>query len=104
MKSKSLDFGNLSAPKYKYNKRICMPDPESPELEVCHEVRRTEMTRIFNRFMNDGHKTNKHLKGTQSHESSNLTRDELIGLKSLTILFYEVGGLQLVFIRKSLKA
>ena len=83
MKNKSLDFGNLSAPKYKYNKRICMPDPESPELEVCHEVRRTEMTRIFNRFMNDGQKTNKHLKGTQSHENSNLTRDELIGLKSL---------------------
>ena len=83
MKSKSLDFGNLSAPKYKYNKRICMPDPESPELEVCHELRRTEMNRIFNRFINDGQKTKKYLKGTQSHENSNLTREELIGLKSL---------------------
>ena len=49
LKNKSLDFGNMQATMYKYNKRIFTPEPECPENEISHELRRTEMRRIFER-------------------------------------------------------
>ena len=49
LKQKSLNFANLRASEYKYNKRIFMPEPEKADIETLHEVRRTEMRKVFNR-------------------------------------------------------
>ena len=89
IKSKTLDFGNLSAPKYKYNKDIFMPDPESPQVEVLHELRRTEMNRIFNRACcksspskqsKDAIPAKNKINGSSE---INLSKNEINGLKSL---------------------
>ena len=103
LKSKSLDFGNFQPSSYKYKKHIFMPKSESPEIETLHENRRSEMKRIFNRAVsnpltNAGHK--KSIIGPtnggnekviepcpkpnqNSNVESNLSRGELLGLKSL---------------------
>ena len=90
IKDKTLDLGNMKATSYKYNKMVCMPDPESPEVETAHQFRRTEARRIFERAVNAAKpnpskvadngrgKSNK----VVNHES-NLTREEWLGLTSL---------------------
>ena len=40
LKTKSLDFGNMRACSYKYNREICMPDADSPDVETLHQSRR----------------------------------------------------------------
>ena len=88
-KTKSLDFGNLTAPKYKYNKTIGMPNPESCEKETFHEIRRNEMRRIFSKATSS-QPVNKRQSpskpngnGNIDSNESNLTREELIRLESL---------------------
>ena len=49
LKSKVFDLGNLQASKYKHNKMIFMPSPESADSEMTHEVRKSEMRRVFSR-------------------------------------------------------
>ena len=102
-KLKSLDFGNFQASSYKYNKHVFMPKSESPEIETLHEVRRSEMKRIFERAISNPTKTNNRHKGSDlaatnrgndclgppsknpknQNVESNLSKEELIGLKSL---------------------
>ena len=53
LKSKVFDLGNLQASKYKHNKMIYMPSPESAESEMTHEVRKSEMRRVFSRAISN---------------------------------------------------
>ena len=98
LKTNTLDLGNQQASKYKFNKEISPPEPESPECETRHEVRRNEMRRLFHRALketnnksNDKPQLNAEGKGNVKSKSnnispdfeSNLSMDELKGLKSL---------------------
>ena len=101
LKSKSLNFGNLKATQYKYNKSIYMPKPEADDVELSHQLRKTEMLRIFNRAIGSkkGNPKSKNVAkdvtkcqgqpntspryNKNSNSESNLSRDELIGLKNL---------------------
>ena len=98
-KDKTLNFANLKATDYKYNKRIFMPEPDSAEIETLHEVRRTEMRKIFSRVSKppvNSHQSNmsksNNTQSVNSKESklesfesieSNLSKKEIFGLKSL---------------------
>ena len=108
-KSKTLDLGNLKATDYKHNKYLCMPDPESSDLENLHQFRRTECNRIFKRALKSVtpktssnltpkvgseqsnvkagsdriDKKSSHTDRALTNPESNLSRDELLGLESL---------------------
>ena len=74
-----------------------MPEPDSPDTEILHELRRKEMDRIFSRTVRNNQPKNKHQmaepnsisqnKSLESSKSksldSNLSKDELMGLASL---------------------
>ena len=101
---KVLDFGNLQASRYKHNKELFLPQIEKADSEAAHQTRRFELERVFNRVVNtssnsnsnfDRFTKNKHSPNSSqsvnsSHKAkkqtiseSNLTSDELNGLKSL---------------------
>ena len=85
-KSKMLDLGNLRASSYKYNKEIFLPQPETPDIETGHEIRRVEMLRVFDRVTksSDGPiDKNKQQSNTNVSFDSNLSKSELAGLRSL---------------------
>ena len=79
LKTKQFDLGNLRATKYKFNKEVFLPDPESTENEQLYELRRSEMRRIYNRACQSDNKP------TVSHKSfnpeTNLSKGEQLGLK-----------------------
>ena len=75
-RSKILDLGNMRATNYKYNKNICLPPNESPQVESAHESRRTELMRVFERVAKDP-------KFKDPGNESNLSPSELRGLRSL---------------------
>ena len=112
IETKSFDFGNQQATTYKHNRDIFMPPPQSSDKETCHEIRRNEMRRIFKRAQNKQHHTNKgtsmgvatkspgiasevsgnssnskkykfYDKGHKVNVDSNLSPDEIDGLRSL---------------------
>ena len=76
IRSKVLDMGNLQATAYKYNKQISLPSNESPELETAHEARRIELLSLFDKVAKDPNYK-------EPGSESNLSPDELKGLKSL---------------------
>ena len=75
-RTKVLNMGNMQATAYKYNKSIGLPPNESAEIETAHETRRIELLRVFDRIANDP-------KFKEDGSESNLSPDELKGLKSL---------------------
>ena len=74
--TKTLDMGNMRATNYKYNKYVGLPPNESPEIETTHHNRRIELLRVFDRVKNDP-------EFKEPGSESNLSKDELNGLKSL---------------------
>ena len=73
LKSKTLNLANMTAPSYKHNKEVFLPNPEEPSKETSHEFRKREMVRVFNRVT----------KSISKGSNSNLSKDEAKGLKSL---------------------
>ena len=101
-KNRALNLGILKATDYKHNKHINMPEPESLDIETLHQFRRTECMRIFDRAQKSVAKSipskspptpagskNVSESGRSKNDSivtnpeSNLSREELLGLKSL---------------------
>ena len=93
LKNKKLNLGNLKATNYKYNKYVNTPDPETTDIETKHQFRRTEARRIFDRAVakydpnpsrvvaDNGRGSL--IKSKRTNPESNLSSDELLGLKSL---------------------
>ena len=74
----------MRASNYKHNKELFLPQAENTEIEACHETRRVELNRIFNRVSNAGiAKLNQGSSNQNPISESNLTADEISGLKSL---------------------
>ena len=63
----------MTAPSYKHNKEVFLPNPESPIKETYYELRKREMSRVFNR----------ETKSISKGFDSNLSKAEITGLKSL---------------------
>ena len=78
-KTKTLSLGNLQAPAYKYNKEIFLPDVQSPDKEISHQIRKSEMRKVFSKVSQCNSKYSQSFANSQS----NLTQNELKGLKSL---------------------
>ena len=68
----------MRATAYKHNKQVFLPEPQSADDETNHEFRKAEMRRIFSRAVDSRVGS----KDSNSIES-NLSKDELEGLKSL---------------------
>ena len=78
VQSNSLDLGNLQATAYKHNKNIFLPQGSEPiDVESAHQTRRVELSRVFNRVKGVEKKSQK-----QTNNESNLSPDEILGLKS----------------------
>ena len=103
-KTRSHNLGNLKATDYKYNKMLYMPDPDSSDKENLHQFRRSECNRIYLKAKksvapktstnfnpktsskdsraNVSNDYNK-MTGALTNPESNLSKDELGGLKTL---------------------
>ena len=55
--SKSLNLGKLKATDYKFNKFLHLPRPESTYREAVHEIRKTEMMKVFKKTLKSTHKS-----------------------------------------------
>ena len=90
-----MDMGNLRASEYKFNKFIHLPKPKKASKESMNEVRRNEMSKVFDRVkkkietqgpqkgMNGMVKGKNKVVNVTKGSNSNLSEDERAGLNSL---------------------
>ena len=77
-------MGNLRASDYKFNRNIHLPREKNADKEAKHNMRREEMIKIFDDVMKQSEKEAAE-KGRYKGrgDDSNLSKEELKGLKSL---------------------
>ena len=46
---KTLNPSKLKATDYRFNRSTTLPKPQQAELEMCHELRKTEALRVFDK-------------------------------------------------------
>ena len=84
--SKNLNPNRLRATNYRYNKTTTLPKPQTADLELKHELRKSECLKVFDKLTSDPpniKKGSKSSKITPFACKSNLNDKELEGLKSL---------------------
>ena len=96
-KDMTLNLGKLRATNYKFNKHVCLPRSETAYREAVHEVRKTEMLKIFRKSLCRGKTLNKQQrKEGQSSEVSkspnNVRRDHSLFKLSNVKPFKEKKG------------
>ena len=79
-----LNPNRLRATDYKFNRTVSLPKPQQADIELKHEIRKSESIKAFEKIVSKptGTKNTKRIK-TPLACQSNLTPDELKGLKSL---------------------
>ena len=74
--TKGVDFRNHKATDAKHNTRIILPGPLTPAKEAELEMRRVEWSSVFDKYLEEF--------TDEGIQENNLTKEEAIGLKSLT--------------------
>ena len=72
-RDKILNLGKLRATNYKFNKHICLPKPETAYREAVHEVRKTEMLKIFRKTLSGKNRSEKKKSQCPASEVSNMS-------------------------------
>ena len=81
--TKNLNPNRLKATDYRFNKTTNLPKPQSTDLELKHELRKAESIKLFDKVTSSKHPNPKNSFKTPFACKSNLTPNELAGLKSL---------------------
>ena len=79
----NLNPNRLRATDYRFNRSTNLPKPQEASLEIKHELRKTESLKVFDKIVPDSSTNSSKSSQSSFANRSNLTPNELKGLKSL---------------------